>query len=257
MLTVGGPPGGAPTAGARGHARSAPQDVSACSVLHAAGPPVIIGLMLRRLLHLFSSKAKAQTRSPDVRAGHAVPKLPASGFVKVNLEEWDPESIEALRATASKVSDLSFFDQHVEHAYALRAVAGADQCPRCQGATRQHYAHFIYATTEAPRVMMAPAGYFCTACPTVIIDEEMLRSGMTEGFHFQGVLGVDYEGKRPPDLFRTWNGRPAVYVLDDDQGPQGISGIGATPGRHSTRRERKTKQRSKMAKASRKRNRLR
>jgi hypothetical protein len=226
-------------------------------VLNGDGKPVIIVLMLRRLLKLFSPTAKVQLRSSDVRAGHAVPALPGSGVVKVNLEEWDPEAIEELRSTASAVSHLSFFARHVEHAYALSAVARTDQCPRCRAATQQHYAHFIYATTVAPRVMMAPAGYFCTACPTVIIDEEMLRSGMTEGFHFQGVLGVDYEGKRPPDLFRTWNGRPAVYVLDDDQGPQGISGIGATPGRHSTRRERKTKQRSKMAKASRKRNRLR
>jgi hypothetical protein len=160
-----------------------------------------------------------------------------------------------LQSSASAVSHLSFFDRRVEHAYALSAVAGVDQCPRCRAATQQHYAHFIYATTVAPRVMMAPAGYFCTACPTVIIDEELVRSGMTGGFHFQGVLGVDYEGKRPPDLFRTWNGRPTVYVVDDDQMPQGISGRGATPGRHASRRERKTKQRSNMAKASRKRNR--
>jgi hypothetical protein len=224
-------------------------------VLNADGQPAIIGLMLRRLLHLLSPRSKGKAQSADVRAGHAVPALPASGVVKVNLEEWDPQSIAELRSTASAVSHLSFFDRHVEHAYALRAVARADQCPRCRAATQQHYAHFIYATTVAPRVMMAPAGYFCTVCPTVIIDEELLRSGMTEGFHFQGVLGVDYGGGRPPDLFRTWNGKPTVYVLDDDQEPQGSSGRGATPGRHASRRERKTKHRSKMTKASRKRNR--
>jgi hypothetical protein len=205
--------------------------------------------MLRRLLNLFSLRSKGKTQSADVRAGIAVPPLPASGIVKVNLEEWDPQLIAELRSTASAVAHLSFFDRHVEHAYALKAVARADQCPRCHAATQQHYAHFIYATTVTPRVMMAPAGYFCTACPTVIIDEELLRSGMTEGFHFQGVLGVDYEGERPPDLFRTWHGQPAVYVVDDDQMPQGISGRGTTPGRHASRRERKTKQRSKLAKA--------
>jgi len=100
-----------------------------------------------------------------------------------------------------------------------------------------------------------PGGLFLTACPTVIIDEGMLRSGMTGGFHFQGVLAVDYEGERPPDLFRTWNAKPAVYMIDDDQMPQGSSGIGTTPGCHASRREHKTKQRSKMAKASRKRSR--
>jgi hypothetical protein len=103
--------------------------------------------------------------------------------------------------------------------------------------------------------MLAPAGYFCTACPTVIIDEKMLQAGITGGFHFHGVLGIDYEGKHPPDLFRTWNGRETVYVLDEEQVPQGISVLGAPPRRHMTRREQQIKQRSKMAKASRKRNR--
>jgi len=54
-----------------------------------------------------------------------VPVLPASGIVKVTLEEWDPEEIEKLRSTASEVSHLSFFDQHVEHAQALSAVTRA------------------------------------------------------------------------------------------------------------------------------------
>jgi hypothetical protein len=211
--------------------------------------------MLRRLLNLFAPKAKVKTQSRDVLAGPTVAELPASGVVKVNMEDWDSESIAVLRETASTVSHLPFFAQYVEHAYALSAVARADQCPRCRAATRQHYAHFIYATTVTPRVMLAPAGYFCTACPTVIIDEKMLQAGITGGFHFHGVLGIDYEGKHPPDLFRTWNGRETVYVLDEEQVPQGISVLGAPPRRHMTRREQQIKQRSKMAKASRKRNR--
>jgi hypothetical protein len=103
--------------------------------------------------------------------------------------------------------------------------------------------------------MLAPAGYFCTTCPTVIVDEEMLRAGITDGFHFQGVLGIDYEGQRPPDLFRTWNGRPTVYVVDEVPGSHGGSLLGAHARQHATQRERKMQQRNKMAKASRKRNR--
>lgn len=222
-------------------------------LLNGAGKSSIIVRMLRRLLNLFSHKAK--TQSCDVPARRTVSELPASGVVKVNMEDWDSESMEALRVTASTVSHLPFFEQHVEHAYALSAVARADQCPRCRAATRQHYAHFIYATTVTPRVMLAPAGYFCKACPTVIIDEEMLQAGMTGGFHFQGVLGIDYEGKHPPDLFRTWNGRETIYVLDEEQAPQEMKVRGATPRRHATKREQQIRQRSKMAKASRKRNR--
>jgi hypothetical protein len=211
--------------------------------------------MLRRLLTLFSHAAQAKTPNGEVRAGRTVPELPASGIVTVNVEEWDPDSRAAVRETASTISDLPFFAQHVEHGSALSAVVRAEQCPRCGAATRQHDAHFIYATTVAPRVMLAPAGYFCTACPTVSVDEAMLRAGITGGFQFHGVSEIDSEGQHPPDLFRTWNGRPTVSVVDEAPGPHGSSVLGVTGQQHATRRERKMKQRSTMAKASRKRNR--
>jgi hypothetical protein len=52
-------------------------------------------------------------------------------------------------------------------------------------------AHFIYATDIAPRVMFAPAGYFCTACPTVVVDEHLIATGMKAGYRFRAVVGVD------------------------------------------------------------------
>lgn len=56
-------------------------------------------------------------------------------------------------------------------------------------------AHFIYVTKTVTRVMLAPAGYFCTACPTVIIDEDVIASGVTEGHPFRTVVGIDYAGR--------------------------------------------------------------
>lgn len=65
-----------------------------------------------------------------------------------------------------------------------------DNAPRCRAATRQRNAHFIYATGIAPRVMLVPAGYFCTACPTVIIDEEIIAMSVKEGYRFRCVRGA-------------------------------------------------------------------
>ena len=78
-------------------------------------------------------------------------------------------------------------------------------------------AHFIYATDIAPRVMFAPAGHFCTACPTVIVDEKLIASGVKDGDRFRAVVGVDYVGKKPPDCFQTWNGHPLAYILDENE----------------------------------------
>ena len=39
--------------------------------------------------------------------------------------------------------------------------------------------------------MFAPAGYFCSACPTVIVGESLIATGLKEGYRFRAVVGVD------------------------------------------------------------------
>jgi hypothetical protein len=102
--------------------------------------------------------------------------------------------------------------------------------------------------------MFAPAGYFCSQCPTVVIDEEIIQSGITGPFTFQGVLGIEHDESQAPDFFRTWNGQDAVYLLDEDQTPQGIATLSPSqPSRRPKKRERSSG-RQRMAKASRWRN---
>ena len=71
--------------------------------------------------------------------------------------------------------------------------------------------------------MFAPAGFFCADCPTVIIDEGIIVSGVKREYAFQGVVGIDHGTGKTPDLFSTWNGKKSVYVLDEDGNPLGIS----------------------------------
>ena len=109
-------------------------------------------------------------------------------------------------------------------------------------------------TQVAPRVMFAPAGYFCPHCPTVVIDEEMIRSGITGPFTFQGVLGIAYDERPAPDFFLTWNGYDAVYFLDEDQTPQGIATMSPSPPPRLATKRHKSRERNRLAKASRRRN---
>jgi len=139
-------------------------------------------------------------------------------------------------SAATEFSKIELYAGHLEHGYALRGVVTPARCPRCRSETRQYYANFIYATQTAPRVMFTPAGYFCRHCPTVIIDEEMLRSGITGSFTFRGVLGIEHETSEVPDFFRTWNGQKAVYVFDEDQVPQGIATMPASRRRNRQKR---------------------
>jgi hypothetical protein len=139
---------------------------------------------------------------------------------------------QGLSSTISQVTGISFYKGHVEHGYSADNVPTAQECPRCHAPTQQHYANWIYATQIAPRVMFAPAGHFCTKCPTVIVDENMIQAGIKRKFRFQGILGIDYETRKEPDAFRTWNGQEAVYLFDENQMAVGLSTFG--PGRWYT-----------------------
>ena len=146
-------------------------------------------------------------------------------MLMVNTDNLSKETQRAVWEEIGKKTNLPLFEGTIEHGYPRAAVSQTDQCPRCHNKTQQHYANFIYATDVAPRVMFAPAGFFCTECPTVIIDEEMIEAGVKKGYSFQGVVGIDYEGKKDPDLFRTWNGKKPVYVFDENKNVMGLSTI--------------------------------
>ena len=156
---------------------------------------------------------------------------------------------------------ISEWEGHVEDGFSLNAAGRSYICPKCDSRTQQHYAHFIYATQIAPRAMFAPAGYFCTECPTVIVDEEMIQSSLEPKFKFQGVLGIDHQGRKRPDLFKTWNGEKSLYIFDENQRPVGMETIAPEEASHQRRadgqRQASThkKRKKTMARRSRKQNR--
>lgn len=170
-------------------------------------------------------------------------------------DEGDDEVIVAsdddrlLMDALAKASNLDFFKGHVEHGYSLTSVKNEDQCPRCNAPTRRQYANFIYNNQVKPRVLAAPAGYFCTKCNTVIVDEKLMRKGATPGFDYLGTLGLSYDDNRPPDIFSTWNGKPFDFILGE------AGDLFSHGNAYSPQRWEKIKRKKQMAKTSRKRNR--
>jgi hypothetical protein len=210
---------------------------------------------MKRLLNLIFRKSRTRQNTPRHHSAPEGVHLGEHTVGKVNMQDWDPDDQRALRSAATELSNIMCYAGHVEHGYALSFVATPARCPRCKAETRQHYANFIYATQVAPRVMFAPAGYFCPHCPSVVIDEEMVRSGITGHFTFQGVLGIAYDERQEPDFFRTWNGKGALYILDEDQTPQGIATMSPSSQPRPIKKRHKSSGRHRMTKASRRRNR--
>ena len=166
--------------------------------------------MFKRLFHILTGQSKTPPST-------AAPDTTHPALIKVNSDHLSAEERLNFTKKATEAAKLPYFRGHVEHGYALKKLKTSGQCPRCKAVTTQHYAEFIYATETSPRVLLAPAGYFCTECPTVIINEEMIRNGVIGNFTFQAVLGIEHREGEMPDLFATWNGQKTLYYFDEQE----------------------------------------
>ena len=189
---------------------------------------------------------RSAERKPDI----SVRVRSGETLVSLDADKLKAEEKRRFRSTITKASDLGYFEGRVQHGYSLSEAGDESKCPRCKAATEQMYANFIYIVGDDPRAMLAPAGYFCSKCPTVIVDEELIKQ-MTRGKgEFRGVVGLTDEGDEDPQPFRTWNGHKTM--LDDGFG---YSGRGATT--FSLSKHQKMMRKKRLAKESRKRNRRR
>src|SRR5207248_2850439 len=113
----------------------------------------------------------------------------------VDLDALPPGARATMEQELVAQNALPLFVGEIEHAYTKSAVGQTGICPRCKSPTENKCAHFIYATNVASRVMLAPAGFFCARCPTVIVDESIMATGIKPGLLFRGVVGINFGGR--------------------------------------------------------------
>jgi len=211
--------------------------------------------MIKRFLNFFRRPARPSQSVPESQLALTRTRVGDTSLVRINVDDWEPDTQQALHALAAKHTNLTFYDGKVQHGYALSHVATWTQCPRCHANTQQHYTNVIYATQTALRVLFAPAGSFCTRCPTVIIDEAMVQAGITASFTLRSIVGIAYETRETPDYFLTWNGKDVVYILDEAQTILGIETLPPEPQHRLPRHKHKSQARKRLARESRRRNR--
>ena len=181
-------------------------------------------------------------------------------LVSHNLDHLSEDERAAFIEAASEFTEIPLFDGHVEYGYSLEGVADETRCPRCGGSAALRYANFIYMSQKAMRVMYVPAGFFCTQCPTVSVNEDIIRVGVADKRHqYKQVVGIDYGNKKDADYFRKWNGKDLVYVFDEDQTllditttpEHGDVSMSMAAGRHKSTRNRRKRQEKKARKRNR------
>jgi len=191
----------------------------------------------------------------DISEGTRTVVTGDTGLVTVDLDSFGPGAQKRLFGEIARINRLPLFEGSIEHGFSKQAAGSTDKCPRCGAVTRQHNANFVYATDIAPRAMLAPAGYFCSSCPTVIVDEELIAAGMKQGFQYRCVVGIDYGGKKDFEIFRTWNGKKPIYVLDENHQLMDMTAEDELRPQRSSRHKPSGKKKRKMEREARRRNR--
>src|SRR6266849_3544397 len=101
--------------------------------------------MIKRWLNRMLQHARTDQTATRHETEKDVVRFGDHSLARVTMEEWDPEAQQALRAAATAMSNLPFYEGKVHHGYAVRDLATSKRCPRCHADTQQHYADFIYA----------------------------------------------------------------------------------------------------------------
>ena len=60
----------------------------------------------------------------------------------------------------------------------------------------------------------------------------LIQAGIRGKFKYQGVLGLDYEGSKEPDLLQTWNGSKPVYIFDEEEVAMGLATLPPSAQQH-------------------------
>lgn len=182
-----------------------------------------------------------------------------SDTIPTSISEVEKEAQVQEMDDLNKDLDLPTYTGKITHAFDSDSdkVKKISLCPRCKAETRQQYADCIFATADGPEELFLPAGYFCTACATVIIDQTIIRDAIDESIPYRCVIGVGFDSESgKPGLFKTWNGKETLYIVDKQNQ---ITGMETTKhAQTSTKSHNKAKesnQKKKLARQSRKKNR--
>ena len=138
-----------------------------------------------------------------------------------DLDELEGDAPKNLAELFAEKMNFGVFKGNIKHAYTLKIVKNQTECPRCGEKTEQLYTDLVYTTGAQLRVSTGPSGYFCTHCPTIIIDEAVIAEGVAHKYNFEAVVGLDKHGKF--QAFNTWNGSKSIYIMDENEVITGIS----------------------------------
>jgi hypothetical protein len=151
--------------------------------------------------------------------------------IQIEGESTGKQNLSLLKEIA-KHNNIPVYEGTIVNAYESDFLGYKDHCPLCDTSTVVHTTNFIWANQVASRIMAAPAGYFCPNCPTVIIDDDIIQSGIDKNrFEYWGVCGIEtgYEKKDGDSLFKTFNGEKPTYILTEEGGLDGILNSVHTP----------------------------
>jgi hypothetical protein len=178
---------------------------------------------------MFSGIKKLFANKDDVTQIENVDKKRVS--FQIEEETTGKQNLSFLQEMA-KLNNVPVYKGAIANAYESDFLGYKDHCPLCDTPTVQHTTNFIWANQVASRIMAAPAGYFCPNCPTVIIDDDLIQSGIDKSrFEYWGVCGIEtgYEKKDGDSLFETFNGEKPTYILTEEGGLDGILNSVHTP----------------------------
>src|SRR5262245_66032889 len=100
--------------------------------------------MIKRFLNFLRRPTRPSQSVPEPQLALTRTRVGDTSLVRLNVDDWEPDTQQALHALAAKHAHLTFYDGKVQHGYALSHVASRTQCTRCPANQTHHYTQVFY-----------------------------------------------------------------------------------------------------------------
>lgn len=143
--------------------------------------------------------------------------------LRIKLKGESFRDDEDLKLRLAVEASLPYFDgsefQECEKnisAYSLNKHNVIDDCPNCKNELTQKYCEVVYVVKDNSRVALGPFGFFCSNCPTVLIDESEIKKSIIGNYRYKRPIGIEVQGDLK--LFKTWNNKKPMFFIDQIDG---------------------------------------
>jgi hypothetical protein len=133
-----------------------------------------------------------------------------------DTEALDTNELEVVKKYSPLFPGLHWNRNAIENGFSKEQYPDINTCPLCRATTERRYTRLFCKTLSGIGLYLGPVGWFCSGCPTVIIDDTAVRSEFSKEDGDIEIFAVQARDNDHPHPLKTWNKAWLFFFPNED-----------------------------------------